>query len=217
MAASASPSASSYPLMRAATANATFPHASAGGGSLGSGDSNSSLSCCASNNSSKQNLNNSSLTLPASPVPSADYNNSTITNTTPSMACFSPNSTTTTTSSSYNTANAMPAFMPSCSNPNKQCVFNLTNSPPITPEPYPYRKSLSFSTPISTTTTRPKITRNSSRHSLGNYAVTPASMTASNTGHHHHPRRSSLWPEALMINTRNFATKDTERRTSNLT
>ncbi|XP_073829926.1 small conductance calcium-activated potassium channel isoform X31 [Musca autumnalis] len=238
--AAASSSSSSYPLMRANPANVSFPHTSGGGvggGSISSDGSNSSLSCCASNCSSKQNLNNSSLTLPASPVPSADYpsssnNNNNNTNTA-SLACFSPASgpTNSITSSSYNTASAaLPASMmmynnnnnnsntnlrgSTCSNPNKHCVFNLTNSPPISPEPY-LMKSLSFSTPISSTVTRPKITRNVSRYSLGNYAITPAA-TAPTMGSHI-PRRGSLWPEALMLNTRNLATKDTEKRSSNMT
>uniref|UniRef100_A0A1I8N2F4 Calmodulin-binding domain-containing protein n=1 Tax=Musca domestica TaxID=7370 RepID=A0A1I8N2F4_MUSDO len=237
MAAAPSSSSSPYPLMRANPVNVSFPHASGGGSISLSSGSNSSLSCCASNSNSKQNLNNSSLTLPASPVPSADYasNNNTNTTTTTSMACFSPASgpTNSTTSSYHTAAHALPALMTynnnnnnnmcgsTCSNPNKQCIFNLTNSPPIspaiTPEPH-LMKSLSFSTPISSTAARPKICRNSSRYSLGNYAVTPAAAAAASNsnGSHVHPRRSSLWPEALMLNTRNLATKENEKRSSNL-
>ncbi|XP_075156567.1 small conductance calcium-activated potassium channel isoform X2 [Haematobia irritans] len=108
--------------------------------------------------------------------------------------------TSTISESSLNSANCCP---------NKQCVFNLnqSNSTIVTPDHY-LMKSLSFSSPLSSTTPPPKICRNTSRYSLGNYAVKAASTTPIGP---QVPRRGSLWPEALMLNTRNLSTIENER------
>ncbi|XP_059223761.1 small conductance calcium-activated potassium channel protein isoform X17 [Stomoxys calcitrans] len=224
------PTSSPFPLMMdrtasleaSSTASSLQLAALTQAGEAAGSNSSSSSSCCHNNNNnnlensshSKQNHNhNNSITLPNNAITTAEgflypapYN--------------SPSENAMPFAAPLEGAMALPiatisdgSLNSSICCPNKQCVFNLSNSPPnsavVTPQPH-LMKSLSFSAPLSSTTPPPRISRNISRYSLGNYAVKAASTTPTGA---QLPRRDGLWPEAMMLNTRNLSPIENERPT----